>query len=55
LRTTSYKAIFLQSPLHVLERHRSFVPTLGDHCQVMEIFQQFLVLIDGKKYSRSLA
>ena len=55
LRMTSYKAIFLQSSFNVFERYRSFVSTLGDDCQVVEIFQQFLVLIDGKQYSPSLA
>ena len=52
LRVISYKAIFLQASFDVFERHRRFVSTRGNHRQVVEIFQQLLVLMDGKKDSR---
>ena len=52
LKAISYKAIFLQALVDVFKRHRCFVSTRRNPGQIVEIFQQLLVLMNGKKYSR---
>ena len=54
-KLTAYRGIFLQAALHFVQWDQWLVPTAGDNCQVVQVFQQLLIFCDWQDDGGSFA
>ena len=46
---TLYEVILLQPPFHFFQRYRFLILPLGDYGEIMQVFHEFLGLLQGKQ------